>query len=175
MTQQPILFFRGKPGVGKTAFSNALGRDLGLAVLRKDDVYDALSTQIESHELKSQLSYDVLQQQILTQVSNGNGVIVDSSLHHTDHIQTFLAWAQSHRVPLITILIICSNEALWAERFNQRALNPTPNQLITHFGDLKQFYGDLNTVPLDGELVIDSAEDFEKNIGKIKAWIQTHT
>ena len=168
-----VLLFRGKPGVGKTLFSDALSRYMGWPVLRKDDIYDALSVEIQSHARKSQLSYRVIQAQILTQLGNGRGVIVDSSLHDPTHLQTFLGWCQRHQVPVKTLLITCSDHVLWAERFNQRGANPKPNQLITHFSQLKRHYGDLDTEPLEGEWVIDSAEAFEVNLAKMKAWLRT--
>jgi hypothetical protein len=72
---------------------------------------------------------------------------------------------------LKSILCICSDEKIWADRFNIRKLNPLPNQLITDFAELKNYYKDLSIKPIHDELVIDTIESVDSIVNKVVAYL----
>jgi|GEM_PF-5498263 len=51
---------------------------------------------------------------------------------------------------------MCSDEFLWAERFNVRANNPKPNQLLTNFEKMKEYYRTMQLKPEENKLLIDT-------------------
>jgi hypothetical protein len=78
-----------------------------------------------------------------------------------EDMERFKTWLEERGFKLKSILLVCLDEAIWAERFNKRQSNPLPNQLITDFQELKRHYGDLNLEPLSGELVVDTAASLD--------------
>ena len=171
-TQIPrIILFRGKAGVGKTTISNEIAKRLNIAVTRKDDIYDELAEIGLSHQNLNKLCEKILIKSILTNFKNCTDIIVDNSYHYEDHFQRFRNSIDQHR--LISVLIICSDEELWKQRFEQRKKHPQPNNRIVDFEKLKSHYRTLMTKSIKGELIIDSKEDLEQNCNKIIEWLES--
>jgi len=55
-----IYFFRGKAATGKTTITNILSKEINVAVLRKDDVFDVLLPYIGDNSNKNRITYDLL-------------------------------------------------------------------------------------------------------------------
>ena len=161
-----VIVFRGKAGVGKTTISNAVAQKLRIPVIRKDDVYDPFAAYVESHEIKNRACYDVLYRIVETNLSNGLNVIVDAGFHSMEDIMRFRNWTISKDAIFISFLCICSDEDIWAERFNRRSQDPKPNNLITDFNDLKLHYGDLKTDALADETILDSIDNIDTLVDK---------
>lgn len=51
-----IYFFRGKTATGKTTITNILSKEINVAVLRKDDVFDVLSLYIGDNSNKNRIT-----------------------------------------------------------------------------------------------------------------------
>ena len=156
-----IILFRGKPGVGKTTLSNAVSKRLGIAVIRKDDIYDALAEFVGEHSVRNDICQQTMFRILSTNIQNGVDTIVDHSLHYPNPIRDFQDWVHKQEADLVSILLTCSDEEVWKQRFNQRKFNPKPNNLITDFDELKAHYGSLYTEPIEGELVVDSLGDLD--------------
>lgn len=154
-----VILFRGKAGVGKTTLSSRVSKELSIPVVRKDDVYDSIAPYIENYEITNKACYDILYRIIETNLSNGIDIIVDAGFHDIDQVLQFKRWVKSKKGYFISILCICSNEEIWAERFNKRKLNLQPNNLITDFHKLKIHYKDLETELLENEIILDSIDD----------------
>jgi hypothetical protein len=62
---------------------------------------------------------------------------------------------------------------LWAERFNQRKHSPNPNNIITDYEEMMKYYEsrDINLMPVEGELVVDSSNDVEYIIEQINKYV----
>ena len=159
-----LILFRGKPGVGKTTISNRVATELNMSVLRKDDIYDAVSVHIEEHAIRNQICEATIRNIIKSNLENHTSLILDGSYHYAAHIAQFRNWLLLHNLELVSILVICSDEAIWKKRFNKRQLNPKPNNIITDFEKLKKHYKSLETKLLEGELIIYSANYLEENI-----------
>jgi len=156
-----VIVFRGKAGVGKTTISDAVSQALDIPVIRKDDIYDSLATCVEGHEIRNRACYDVLHKIVETNLSNGLDVIIDAGFHRLEDILQLRNWALEKNATLVSFLCICSDENIWAERFNKRYMDPKPNNLITDFNALKLHYGDLKTGALVGEKILDTIDNID--------------
>lgn len=158
-----VILLRGRPGVGKTTVSNSLQARLHVPIIRKDDIYDAVAGYNDSHELRNRMSYDILYNMLETNRLLHGRVILDFPFNRAEDMRRFDERVREQGLSLRPILCVCSDERIWAERFEARKLAPRPNQLITDFEELKRHYGDLSIDPIEGELIVDTVE----NIGAI--------
>jgi hypothetical protein len=74
-------------------------------------------------------------------------------------------------VQLKTILVICSDEQIWSDRFKERAKNQAPNQLITDFEGFKARYKVMQLKPDDGELLVDTTRPQDQNISDVLSFL----
>lgn len=72
---------------------------------------------------------------------------------------------------LISILCTCTDEDIWAERLNQRKLNPLPNQLITDIAEIKRHYKTIDFGTLNGELILDTVSESKVLIDRVSNYI----
>lgn len=168
-----VILFRGRPGVGKTAVSNRLSERLRCPVIRKDDIYDVLAGTVDGHDSRNRLSYGILYKMLESNASNRSSVILDFPFNREDEMKAFRMWLRDKGIALVSVLCTCSDEKLWASRFEVRKDNPLPNQLITDFEQLKRHYGgDLTIAPIEGELVVDTVEHLERIVEKVATLIR---
>jgi len=167
-----IILFRGRPGVGKTTISDRLSYELKVPVIRKDDYYDVIANYNENHEQRNKVSYGILFRLLQTNAGTNMRYILDFPFNREEEMSKFAQWLVNRNYVLRSILCICSDEKMWADRFNVRKLNPLPNQLITDFYELKNYYKDLNIKPIDGELVIDTVESVDSIVDKVLTYLQ---
>lgn len=153
-----VILFRGRPGVGKTTLTTMLSKRLHSFVLRKDDIYDVTSKYVDDNTVRNKISYNALYKTIESNSVSGATIILDYPFQINENVEAFQTWCKARGVKLILILVICSDRALWKERFNARAENPEPSQLITDFDELEKHYGTLSIAPLEHELVVDTVQ-----------------
>jgi hypothetical protein len=96
---------------------------------------------------------------------------LDFPFNKEEDMSNFTNWLTAHNYSLKSILCTCSDEKIWAKRFNVRKLNPLPNQLITDFDELKDYYNDLSIEPFKDELIIDTIEPLDAIIQKALAYL----
>ncbi|WP_256865340.1 AAA family ATPase [Paenibacillus sp. 32352] len=166
-----MILVRGRPGVGKTAISNRLSKHLHLPILRKDDFYDAAALYVKEHEHRNKISYGILFQFLETNSKADGSWILDFPFNRQDEILRFRAWLEERGYLLFSVLCVCRDETVWADRLNQRKRSPLPNQLITDFAELKAYYGDLSILPLPEELVVDTTEPLDLIMEKILTFL----
>lgn len=166
-----IILFRGRPGTGKTTLSNAFAKMCHFPIFRKDDIYDSLYLHLDEHDKRSKLSYEILYKILETNLNNNSTFILDFPFQNSADYSIIEKWTTERNINFKSILVTCSDEKLWAERFNIRAENPAPNQLITNFDELKEHYVTLQIDPEQGELVVDTVESVESNILRVVEFI----
>lgn len=169
-----VIVFRGKAGVGKTTISNEVGRKLNIPIIRKDDIYDSIAAYVDEHENRNKACYDTLHKILESNILNGIDVIVDAGFHNLDQVLQFKNWILYKKAIFVPLLCICSDEDIWAERFNKRSLNPQPNNLITNFEELKLHYKDLRTESLNNEMVLDTINNIDVLVENAIAEIEKH-
>jgi tRNA uridine 5-carbamoylmethylation protein Kti12 len=166
-----IILFRGRPGVGKTTISDRLSSQLNIPIIRKDDFYDVVAGYNDVHDQRNKVSYGILFRILESNKKMNGRFILDFPFNQEEDMKRFSAWSKDHNYRLTSILCICSNEKIWADRFNTRKANPAPNQLITDFFELKQYYKDLSIKPFEDELVVDTIDELESIIVKVTNYI----
>lgn len=157
MTQ--VILFRGKMGTGKTTLSNAVGAQLHIPVIHKDDLYDSIADHITDHFIRNNACFNILFRLLESTLACNATVIIDFGYNHLEDVLKLKSWVEQHEGVLTSISCICSDESVWAHRLNERKTNPQPNQLITDLHELKQHYSAINSDLLEDELQLDCIED----------------
>lgn len=158
-TKSTIILFRGMPGVGKTFLSDTVSEKLKIAVIHKDDIYDSIYADTDSHDSRNKICYDLIYRVIDSNVKTGADLIIDCPFrehHDLDKLNDFIS---SRRGIFKPVLCECRNEALWAMRFNERSAHPKPNNLLVDFNALKAHYQNLQLARYRDELVLNTADD----------------
>jgi tRNA uridine 5-carbamoylmethylation protein Kti12 len=166
-----LILFRGRPGTGKTTLSSILSQQLKVPLLRKDDIYDVASTYVNDHSTRNKIAFDSLYQILLSNVKSAVCFILDYPFQSTTDLAIIKTWCTDHKVSLRSILVTCSDETRWAQRFNERAKCPQPNQLITDFEVLRKRYDTMQLIPEDGELLVDTIEEIPVLLKRIIEFI----
>ncbi len=162
-----IILFRGRPGTGKTTLTHAFAEKSHFSILRKDDVYDPVSEYVKDHSDRNKLSHAILYKILESNIHSDTTFILDFAFQNPQDFLIIKNWCNERNVSFKSVLVTCSNESLWAERFNKRVDNPTPNQLITNFEDLKKHYGVMQLVPEQGELTVDTVQSIDTIMPKV--------
>ena len=152
-----LYLFRGIAATGKTTLTDLLSQETGIPVLRKDDIYDPLVPFQPDHSTKNSAAYDILAKILQTNVITGASLIMDIALAHTPYVKQLLSKVNFGKEIPTCFLCTCSDEKKWAARIEERIENPTPNQLFTSVAEAKAHYDRYEIVPMDGEIVLDSA------------------
>lgn len=166
-----IILFRGRPGAGKTTLSSILAKEINAPVLRKDDIYDVAAELLSTHQDCNKLSYNSLYQILASNTQTNCTFILDYPFQTTEDLAVIKNWCLERGVELKSILVTCTDEKLWADRFNVRSINPAPNQLITNFDTLKEHYGNIQITPEPTELLVDTAQDQDSILEVIRKFI----
>lgn len=162
-----IILFRGRPGTGKTTLSNAFAKQVNFSVLRKDDVYDVTAEFVSEHGIRNKISYQALYKILGSNTKNDSTFILDYPFQHEGDLDVLRKWCVENGAALKSILVTCSDEKVWAKRFEERTKNPTPNQLLTDFESFKKLYGTMHLTPEADELFIDTVNSIESNLAQI--------
>jgi hypothetical protein len=164
-----VILLRGRPGVGKTTISNRLGSEFNVPIIRKYDFYDVIANYNEDHEQRNKVSYGILFRLLQTNACTNVQYILDFPFNKEEEMRNFTLWLENQNYVVKSVLCICSDEKIWADRFNIRKFIPLPNQLITDFDELKNYYKDLSIRPMNGELVVDTIESVDSILDKVVA------
>lgn len=151
-----IYIFRGKSATGKTTLTSILSQKLNVPVLRKDDIFDALSKYETDIAVLNGASYDILAKQIQNCIDNQSDVIVDIALQHTLSLKTFLRKINFKNSMVFSFFCDCSNDDIWLERWRERLKNPLPNQYFNSIDEIIEHYGKCEIKVLNDEIVLDS-------------------
>lgn len=161
-----IYLFRGKSASGKTTLTNALSRKMNIPVLRKDDIFDAVSAHVDNRNILNSVSYDTLAKMIQTCVDNNSDVIVDMALPDITSFEMFMSKIDLNNAEVYRFFCDCSNEELWRKRLEKRLEKPEPNQYFKSVEEIKKHYNSLDIRPMEEETVLDSAQSFGRVLRK---------
>ena len=162
-----IYIFRGKSATGKTTLTNILSQQLNIPVLRKDDIFDALSKYETDITVLNGASYDILARQIQTCINNQSNVIVDIALQHIPSFKTFLNKIDFKNSIVYRFFCDCSNKDIWLERWHERLKSPLPNQYFKSIDEIVEHYEKCEIEQLNGEIVLDSILPVDNLIDRI--------
>ena len=168
-----IYIFRGKAATGKTTITNRLSKEMHIPVLRKDDIYDALSIHSIEHSQKNNISYDIMAKTVQTNIELDNDLILDIALPHKLYAMNFLSKINFDDAKVYNFLCICSDDNIWRERIDKRCKNPMPHQIFADAHEAEKYYNGFDISPLDDEIIIDSIYDLDKIIEIVKGIIKS--
>lgn len=163
-----IYFFRGKAATGKTTITNILSKEIHVAVLRKDDVFDVLSQDIEDNLDKNRISYDLLSKLIQTNINNNTDLIVDIGLYNNTHWHTFQSKINYQECRVYNFLCDCTDRPILESRIKERLNNPTPNQYFKSIEQAEFHYDYSDMKLLEHEYYIDSCNSLEEILDYIR-------
>ncbi len=162
-----IILFRGKAATGKTLITDILGKELNIAIIRKDDIYDNLSMSNLEHSTINIISYDIIRKIIQTNIDAECDLILDISLAHNPHLEHFLSKIEFKESKLYQFLCVCSDDKVWGNRLQNRFINPLPNQLFKSVKEAEEHYNHYNIEPMKQETILDSAKNISSIVKKI--------
>ncbi|MFD2584478.1 AAA family ATPase [Pedobacter vanadiisoli] len=168
-----LILFRGRPGTGKTTMSNLVSAKMSVPIIRKDDIYDQLVSLSGNHDLRNKITFNIIYSLVTSNIHNSSTLIIDCPFQFEEDITSFRAWCRTHQVHLKTILVTCSDERIWSERFKERVINPAPNQLITDFEEFKSRYKVMQLQPDEGELLIDTIVPQDHNVKTVLEFLSS--
>lgn len=167
-----IILFRGRPGSGKTTLTHAYATKTNLPIIRKDDLYDPIARFVPEQLNRNIISHDILYRILESNAHTDATFILDFGFQTPGDFAIIKRWCSNHNVKMKSIVVTCSDEKIWAERFNKRAENPAPNQLITNFEKLKEYYGDLKIAIEEGELLVDTVNAVDEIVDLVSDFLE---
>lgn len=159
-----IILFRGLPGVGKSFISDETAKILKIAIIRKDDIYNCIHSEITVDENRNKICYKIIYKIIETNLLSDTDLIIDCPFKDIEELKRLSSFVQERNGELKSILCNCSDPNLWEERFNERLVNPQPTQLTTDFKEVKNTYEKSEPEKFDDELVVDTKISLDENI-----------
>lgn len=159
-----IILFRGLPGVGKSFIANETAKILKIAIVKKDDIYECIHSEISTHENRNEICYNIIYKIIETNLLSNTDLIIDCPFKDHRELKKLSLFINERNGQLKPILCNCSDPDIWEERFNARKINQNPNDLSTDFNELKNTYSSLEFGKYDGELVVDTKLGLDENI-----------
>jgi len=173
--QRPLLIaMKGHPGSGKSAVARALSRRLRIPLIDKDDIKDVLDGHVEDAGGLAYIAmFNVARRQLLQHLS----VICDSPLSEIGGYTTACVVAHDTGARLLVIECICSSEAEWRRRIEQRAALRLPAHHVTtweHLQDHLRRRAETSNYPIqEPYLVVDTYAPLEDVLHTILEWIES--
>jgi predicted kinase len=172
-----LVIVGGAPGTGKTTLAHELGRSLGLPVITKDDIKEALATPFETgdREWSRQLgvaAYSVLFTLAERVLSGGQGLVLESNFRCG--ISEAPLRALGALAP--TVVIVCRTPAA-RQRFAERAARGR-HRVHVDSAVLEEWTGDDSVFQIDigtARLVVDTTDGYTPDLERIAAFARSAT
>lgn len=164
---------KGHPGSGKSAVARALGRQLGIPVIDKDDIKDVLDNVCQdSGGLAYTTMFNIARRQLLQNLS----VICDSPLSEPAGYTAACCIAHDTTANLVVIECFCSSEEEWRRRIEQRSALRLPDHHVTSWPDLeahlRRRHKVSNYAISEPHLVVDTVTSLKEVLYCISTWLQ---
>jgi predicted kinase len=166
-----IILFRGRPGVGKTTLSSAIALQHSFPVLRKDDLYQVSASKIDTHDARNDISYETIYKILEANAGSDCTFILDCPFQYPDDLPTLRTWCAIHHTKLVSILVTCSDETMWAQRIAAREERPFSIHHFTSFEKIEKHYGSMHLTPEADELLVDTVHPIAASLAYINQHI----
>lgn len=111
LTKPNFILMAGLPGVGKSFIASKLARELGYALLDKDDILNFLkNSSIKDHLEQGRISYDILFQLVERQLAARVNTIVDTCFTFNWLRKRLYSYADKFEAVPIIIFCECSED-----------------------------------------------------------------
>lgn len=163
-----IIFFRGLPGVGKSAIARALSKILSIAIIDYDDVKGELVGSLKNPELPIK-SYNIVKNIINSNIFLGNSIIFDSHGFYKETLKKCTDIIGEGNVVLVNC--VCTNEEIWNQRLINRTEDIKPSQ-INNLNLIKESENKMESLTCQHWINIDTLEDIDLNVNKIVCFLR---
>ena len=168
-----LIAMKGHPGSGKSAVARALGRQLGIPVIDKDDIKDVLDNICEdAGGLAYTAMFNIARRQLLQNLS----VICDSPLSEPAGYTAASCIAHDTTANLVVIECFCSSEEEWRRRIEQRSALRLPDNHVTNWHDLeahlRRRHDVSNYAISEPHLMVDTNTSLSEVLHCITSWLQ---
>ena len=82
-------------------------------------------------------------------------------------------FCENQNVLFTSVLVTCSSETEWRNRFKERSKNPKPNQTITDYDEIKNYYGSMYVESVVDEFIFDSCDQSPKQYKNLISYIRS--
>ena len=167
-----LVAMKGFAGSGKSTLARALGRELGWAVLDKDDVMDVLHGRAPE---AGRLAYEVLLRVTRRQLLQGLSVICDSPLAFRSLYEHAGRIADESGARLAVVECVCPDEGEWRRRIDGRKALGLPDHHQTDWAafvayrDSREEHAYAATAP---RLVVDTTRPLPENLAEVVGWLE---
>jgi len=162
-----IIILRGLAASGKTTLALKLAEKISAQIWNKDVLFDICLNCGIDWGTSNTMIYEYLYSYLLVNKNNKTSLIIDAPFYRNKDIKKMILFCLKNNIILRTILVSCGSEDVWRERFSQRKKSPNPNQAITDFDEIKNYYGTMQVKPLPGEFMYDSSTETGVQLKKI--------
>lgn len=176
MTRPALVVVCGAPGTGKTTLARRLAQDLGLILIAKDDLKEALADEHgvgdreRSREL-GRMAYDELYAKAAALLAAGTGVVLEANFYRDPSEQHLRSLAA--RGSAVVIECVCDAD-LRRRRFTERGDRGERHAVHLDAEILANEWTDeLSTFAIDiggPRLVVDTTRGYEPPLGSIVAF-----
>lgn len=142
--------------MGKTTLSERLAEEHGFCRLSKDALYVPVMERFGDHRAASDIAYMGLRSVLRSNPRSGIDFVVDAPFNGPLSAPALMTDLREWGLLAKSVLLVCSDHVVWQERLQQRG--DSPNHLVTSLDEIRAFRGTLEATPLDGELVLDTAQ-----------------
>jgi predicted kinase len=171
---KPLLIaLKGHPGSGKSAVGRALGRQLGIPVIDKDDIKDVLDGLCDD---PGGLAYTAMFNVARRQLVQGLSVICDSPLSEPTGYTAASCVAHDTTARLVVVECFCSSQEEWRRRIEARSSLRLPAHHVTTWGDLEGHLRRRNLISNylinEPHLVVDTLSSLDDVVRRIMQWLE---
>lgn len=171
---KPLLIaLKGHPGSGKSAVGRALGRQLGIPVIDKDDIKDVLDGLCDD---PGGLAYTAMFNVARRQLVQGLSVICDSPLSEPTGYTEASCVAHDTTARLVVVECFCSSQEEWRRRIEARSSLRLPAHHVTTWGDLEAHLRRRNLISNylinEPHLVVDTLSSLDDVVRRIMQWLE---
>ncbi len=159
-----LVLFSGPPGVGKSALSYRLSREMGWAVLSKDGVDQGLKV---CPACPPVAGYEVMFSLAELNLGNGASIILDAVFGLPDFRRRAAGLAGHYGVRFHAIVCFCSDRELWRRR-GERRPEAVRGWTPADWAEAERVAGYYQSWALS-HLALDAARPFEHNVALLLA------
>lgn len=155
--QSRALLLRGRQGVGKSSVAEHMADNYNFCRLSKDDFYVPIMERFDDHRMASDVAYMGIRSVLKANSGSGIDFVVDAPFNGPLSAPALLEDLGAWGLAAKSILLVCTDLEEWESRLQSRRAAPSINHLVTSLDEVRAFRGSLDSVPLEGEPVLDTA------------------
>lgn len=168
-----LIALKGFAGSGKSTLGRALGRELSLPVVDKDDILDILDGRAPD---ANRLAYDVMFNVARRQLLQGSSVLLDSPLNYGSLYDSARRLAAGTGARLAVIECRCPDEDSWKRRIDDRKALGLPAHHQTDWESFRAYHQrvlpEAAYLIADPHLVLDTTRPLAGLLAEVAAWLR---